>query len=180
LPQNGEQISYVSQNGSGSPVNVSVSTFVPVLQREDGSYIGADGGANLIALGQDGSVVWQQQITTAPPNGAWPPAVYPLYATADGGAIVTTTPQCPPNLFFANACPTPQHGTLYTVDQNGNVTSQTPDTGAILSWTDRWIAASVGVAEATGTHENDYDTSQEWRGLRKNGFWKPRRRVFRA
>ena len=33
---------------------------------------------------------------------------------------------------------TPVLGTLYTVDQNGNLTSQTPDTGAVYSWTNGW------------------------------------------
>jgi hypothetical protein len=51
---------------------------------EDGSFIGTDGGSNLIGLGQDATVVWQQQIGTGP-------AITPLYATSDGGAIVTTT-----------------------------------------------------------------------------------------
>lgn len=71
----------------------------------------------------------------------------PLYATADGGAIVTSTqPPCQPTWvvapFGTPACPLSsqsqaQLGTLYTVDQNGNVTSQTPDPGAILSWSDQ-------------------------------------------
>jgi hypothetical protein len=39
--------------------------------------------------------------------------------------------------------------------------------------TDRWIAASVGIAEAAGTHESDFDVSQEWGGAWENGFWKP-------
>jgi hypothetical protein len=71
--------------------------FSPTLQREDGSYIGADLFGNVFAVGLDGSVVWQQQIGTAPPGSNYPPPVYPLYATADGGVIVTSTqPICPP------------------------------------------------------------------------------------
>jgi hypothetical protein len=103
--------------------------LVPALQREDGSYIGTDGYMNLIALGLDGSVLWQQTVGTAP--------IAPLYATADGGAVVTSTIQCAHNVVTDTPC-SPQLGTLYTVDQNGNVSSQTPDTGAVYSWTNQW------------------------------------------
>jgi hypothetical protein len=61
--------------------------LVPALQREDSSYIGFSwGNPNLIALGLDGSVLWQQTVGTGP--------ITPLYATADDGAIVTSTAQC--------------------------------------------------------------------------------------
>jgi len=135
------QISYVSQDSVTSQVNAAVNAFLPALQREDGSYIGTDGYMNLIALGLDGSVVWQQTMGTAP--------LTPLYATADGGAIVTSTTQCPRNIVTQNTC-TPQLGTLYTVDQNGNVTSQTPDTGVVYSWTGQWYdpAPSGGTVSA--------------------------------
>ena len=99
------QISYVSQTGLASQVNVAANTFVPELQREDGSYIGTDGYNNLIALGLDGNVIWHQNITSAS-------VITPLYATADGGATVTSTPQNSSS----------QLGTLYTVDKGGNVT----------------------------------------------------------
>ena len=128
--QNITQISYVSQNGLGSQVNAAPSVFSPTLQRADGSYIGTDGTNNLIALGLDGSVVWQ-----TPTND--PNPVMPLYATADGGAIATSTTQCTSNLVTYSSC-TPQLGTLYTVDQNGNVTSQTADNGTEYSWTGEW------------------------------------------
>jgi len=120
--------------------------FSPTLQREDGSYIGADLAGNLYAIGLDGTVLWQQQITASSP-------VYPLYATADGGVIVTSTPPaCPPGdltlVLTTFGCQSQglrpvdpgygQLGTLYTVDQNGNVTSQTADTGAEISWTGQW------------------------------------------
>jgi hypothetical protein len=118
------QISYVSQDSVTSQVTGAVNTFVPALQREDGSYIGTVYG-NLAALGLDGSVLWQQAVGTAP--------ITPLYATADGGAIVTSTTQCAHNVVTQNAC-SPQLGTLYTVDQNGNVTAQTADTGITYSW----------------------------------------------
>ena len=122
------QVSYVSQDSVTSQVTAGVSAFVPALQREDGSYIGTDGYGNLITLGLDGSLVWQQPIGVP---------VTPLYATADGGAIVTSTTQCTANIVTQNKC-TPVLGTLYTVDQNGNLTSQTPDTGAVYSWTNGW------------------------------------------
>jgi hypothetical protein len=63
--------------------------------------------------------------------------VTPLYATADGGAIVTST-----------APGSNQLGTLYTVDRNGNVSAQTADNGAVLSWTGLSYAASAaGLSE---------------------------------
>lgn len=146
------QISYVSQDGLDSQVTLAIDPALnnwwpnPVslsLQREDGSYIGADKEGNLFAIGADGSVQWQQQIASP---------LTPLYATADGGAIVTTTTApCQPAWvvapFGTPACPLgsqsqSQLGTLYTVDQNGNVTSQMPDTGAIPSWGAQWYAPS--------------------------------------
>ena len=124
------QISYVSQDSPTSQVNAATNAFVPALQREDGSYIGTDGYMNLIALGLDGSVVWQQTVGTAP--------LTPLFATADGGAILTSTPQCSQTVVVGSPCSPGPLGALYTVDQNGNVTAQTPDPGAILSWTNQW------------------------------------------
>jgi hypothetical protein len=96
----------------------------------------------------DGSVLWQQQA-----GGTW---VTPLYATADGGTIVTSTTQCSYNIVTYNpnpgTPPCPAFGTLYTVDQNGNVTSQTPDAGAVYSWTNQWYdPAPAGGAVASVT-----------------------------
>jgi hypothetical protein len=160
------QISYVSQTGLTSQVTLGVDPAVntwlnPVmlsLQREDGSYIGADMAGNLFAIATDGTILWQKQL------GA---VVTPLYATADGGAIVTSTPPCsqevsaPP--YGRPPCPlgTPPSslGTLYTVDKNSNVTSQTPDTGARISWTGNWYdpPASGGTLSAeTGVITVDY------------------------
>jgi hypothetical protein len=139
------QAEFVLSSGGGPSPG---SGFSPTLQREDGSYIGADTYGNLFAIGLDGSVVWQQQITTAPPGSNAPP-VYPLYATADGGAIVTSSARtCPPgdltNVEGTFGCLSTalspvdlgygQLGTLYTVDQNGNVTSQMLDPGTMYSW----------------------------------------------
>jgi hypothetical protein len=149
------QISYVSGNGLASQVNVSLpgSTFVvPTLQREDGSYIAADLYGNVYAIGIDGSIMWQQLVSPTYVNETGTPAVTPLYATADGGVIATNTTQCsanlapPPALGYAgNSNPPPcapwstsGGGTLYTLDQNGSVTSQRADTGAVYSWTDQW------------------------------------------
>ena len=77
----------------------------------------------------------------------------PLYATADGGAIVTCTTQCPTNIVLSFPC-TPVLGTLYTIDQNGNVTSQTADTGSSPSWIgwgwDAAVLLSETVSESTG------------------------------
>ena len=134
-PQHLNQLSYVSQNGLGSQVDLGANSFVPTLQREDGSYIGTDGNNNLVALGLDGSPVWQQVVGASP--------ITPLYATADGGAIVTTATQCSQNVVGYTTCP-PSFGTLYTVDQNGNVMSQRADTGATLSWTGNWYDPPPG------------------------------------
>lgn len=66
-PQPLNQISYVSQDGLDSQVTLAIDPAVnnwwpnPVslsLQREDGSYIGADKEGNLFAIGADGGVVW--------------------------------------------------------------------------------------------------------------------------
>ena len=57
--------------------------------------------------------------------------ITPLYATADGGVIVTSS--------WNGTL-----GTLYQLDQNGNTTSQMPDLGAVLSWTNQWYAGVGG------------------------------------
>jgi len=129
------QLSYISQDSVTLQANnIQTNSGCPTLQREDGSYIATDGQNTLIVLAPDGSQLWSQQIGTAP--------ITPLYATSDGGVIVTNTPPGPSvspgpdgTLFWTNQLISTQLGTLYTVDQNGNVTSQTPDTGAVLSWT---------------------------------------------
>jgi hypothetical protein len=105
---------------------------------------------NLIALGLDGSLVWQQTVGTAP--------ITPLYATADGGVIVTTTAQCSYKVVTDTPC-TPGLGILYTVDQNGNVTSQQPDQGAVGSWTGEWTVASGGVVSDVGPQFDVDDAS---------------------
>jgi len=37
-----------------------------------------------------------------------------------------------------SSCGSTSSGTLYTLDKDGNLTSQTPDTGATISWTGQW------------------------------------------
>lgn len=142
-------MSYVLQDELDSQVTLAIDPTVnnwwqnPLtlsLQREDGSYIGADMAGNLFAIGTDGSVLWQHNL-----GGG---ALTPLYATADGGAIVTSTAPCQQISTWApfGRAPCPLNsqsqsrlGTLYTVDQNGNTTSQTPDTGATMSWTGQFL-----------------------------------------
>ena len=109
--------------------------FLPTLQREDGSYVGTagndvpaifglSGGATLMAVGPDGSTLWQH-------SAAIDNYLTPLYAISDGGVIATTTQSG-------------TLGTLYTFDQNGNITTQTPDTGAVFSWTNNWYVDPLG------------------------------------
>jgi hypothetical protein len=153
------QITYVSGDAITAQITLPSDPFAngsyafwPQLQREDGSYIGTigefftggqcsytdftcysgvqeplnDNTATLAAVGP-GGIVWEQQFSSP---------VLPLYATSDGGAIVTSTQAAPAPETQENL-PT-QLGTLYTLDQNGNVALQTPDTGAQLSWTGNW------------------------------------------
>ena len=125
----GNTASFVSQDAVTSQVAIPINTsFWPYLQREDGSYVGTDGGNNLLAVALDGSVLWQQNLNAA---------VTPLFATSDAGAIVTSTQPGSGQL-----------GTLYTLNQSGNVSSQVPDTAAAPSWIGQWYAsASVAGSE---------------------------------
>ena len=133
--------------------------FVPELQREDGSYIGSDSGLDYVmAMGAGGGILWQYQTGS---HSTQDVPARPLYATADGGVIFTTSQQdCPAgdisistgNFFECQsqaALPgSPNYGqlgTIYTLDQNGNpyldgngnVIGQLPDFGSSLSWTGR-------------------------------------------
>jgi hypothetical protein len=104
-------------------------------------------------VGLDGSVLWEQAIPVPAGsyNGLTPPLT-PLYATADGGAIVRSGP----------AIGSSQPGTLYTVDADGNIRSQTPDTGAVLSWTGQWYDPPGGggqVFDVTGEITVSYANS---------------------
>jgi hypothetical protein len=121
--------------------------FVPVLQREDGSYIGTDtlpnaiwAGSRLIAVSGT-SMLWNQNVGPAfdpTSNATTAPFLMPLYATDGGGLIIrsaqknncqTSPPQC-----------TTVSSTLYTVDPSGNVTDQAADSGAKPSWTGYWYS----------------------------------------
>jgi len=56
------EISYVSQDAVTSQVDVPLASFVPSLQREDGSYIGADNDRQLDAVALDGTPLWSKAI----------------------------------------------------------------------------------------------------------------------
>jgi hypothetical protein len=105
--------------------NNGTQIFLPALQREDGSYIGFGGTGDVIAVGAAGVVLWSQQVTSTP---TW---LTPLYATPDGGVIVRSSTQI---------------GQLGTLDKDGNVTSQAPDTGAVHSWKGNWYGTGNSCA----------------------------------
>jgi IPT/TIG domain-containing protein/Big-like domain-containing protein/galactose oxidase-like protein/Kelch motif protein len=145
-------IGYASQNGSASLVSDAAVfpndgsgpfQFTPELQREDGSYIGTDGGQNYVmAMAQSGGILWQKQMGSFLQNNNVP--VKALYATSGGGVIFTTSPSAhdcaggdlvsattlvcqgspstvpdatgllPSNVNYS------QLGTLYTLDPSGN------------------------------------------------------------
>ena len=165
-----ELITFISHDVITSQVNVTLDGFLPKLQREDGSYIGTDGYGYIAAVSSDGGVLWRKSVTPVAPGDSSPfPRVSPQYAISDGGVIVTSTqPACPSgNIGFPDdgstdlLCqdreneddgtivlpysPVGQLGTLYTLDQNGNITSQTPDTGAVYSWTNNWYSDAPGI-----------------------------------
>jgi IPT/TIG domain/Bacterial Ig-like domain (group 2)/Beta-propeller repeat/Galactose oxidase, central domain len=169
-------ISYVSQGSLTSREDFPSipANLAPALQREDGSYVGTDGEGSLDAIGGDGSVLWQQQTF---PGASGP--VASLYATSDGGVIVTSTqPVCPPgNIVFndvrgypecqaseSDRVPIPyslqgQLGSLYTLDQYGNTTSQTADTGAKVSWTGKWYMDPPGTITSNSVPPLDFALS---------------------
>jgi hypothetical protein len=164
------QVTYVNADAITGQASLSfsdpsVNVFWPQLQREDGSYIGTAGDFNcdgkglntcnpappynpyydnsepvnenamtLAAVGPSG-VIWQQPFSSP---------VLPLYATFDGGMIVTSSQSSDPESQVEQFT----LGTLYTLDQNGNITSQTTDTGAVPSWTNQWYVDPPGTASA--------------------------------
>jgi hypothetical protein len=129
----------VSQDSLTGQATANV-LFTPSLQREDGNYIGTLEDGSLAAVGLDGSVPWQVKVN--PDAFGNPTRVTPLYATADGGAVVTssTTTRDPATQFITSQTP----GTLYSFDENGNPTGQTADTGAVLSWRGETYAPTAG------------------------------------
>jgi hypothetical protein len=157
-------ITYVSQDSVvAQSIITGIQNFNPALQREDGSYIGTNpsNSEGSVSAINSGGLLWQTPIPSGPSGNQ----TIPLYATSDGGIVVTNTyAACAPGnislTIVGYACqsqptdPTPralpsesgagQLGTLYTLDQNGNVTSQTADLGTVYSWTGNWYADPVG------------------------------------
>jgi hypothetical protein len=143
---------------------IALMEFAPALQREDGSYIGSYTGIGhetnrLITISRDGSVLWQTIVGPARTDTSDAIPVTPLYATADGGAIVTSTkttithydPLNPGSGYqdFTTRVITTKLGTLYTIDKDGNIISQEPDTGAIYSWKEQWYVRSPEISPST-------------------------------
>jgi hypothetical protein len=101
--------------------------IIPVLQAQDGSYIGTAGNA-MIAFDQTGNLRWSVA-------GDWQPQI----ATADGGLIATLLDDNTGNAI----------GT-YTFDQNGNTTGQ-PQASIPYSWDQQWYSVALGqIAEVAG------------------------------
>ena len=85
------------------PITTPFPVF-PVLQLQDGSFVGSTYNATMLNFGPSGNIKWM-----VPNYGS-------QIATADGGVIATT-----PQVCGSNGC-TP--GIPYTFDGNGNVTGQ--------------------------------------------------------
>ena len=138
----------ISQGIVSAQVNqIPVTTFVPALQRENGSYVGTiEGSAGRLAtISGSGTLLWQTSIVDSAGN---PASATPFYTTADGGIIATTTsttithqdPLNPVSQDPTTQVVTTNLGTLYTVDNNGTMTEQSPDTGALYSWQGEWYS----------------------------------------
>ena len=114
-----------------SQMPFAVGNFIPALQREDGSYVGADG-----PLRSDGDPVDGNYSPTAVDlsgnvlfhNTSLGVKVVPLYATADGGAIFSSGAINLCNQGLDSCTPLTSAPTLDTLDQNGN---QQPTCGGI-------------------------------------------------
>jgi hypothetical protein len=94
------QLTTIAADGSASTVVTSMGSQVgvpvqPVLQRQDGTFVGTIAGEIMVAFTQAGQQLWSQ------------PGFTPQIATSDGGVI-------------AHA----QSGQAVTFDQNGNQTGQ--------------------------------------------------------
>jgi len=127
------EISYVSQDAVTSQVDVPLASFVPSLQREDGSYIGADNDRQLDAVALDGTPLWSKAIDHDVYGTAIP--VTPQYATPGGGTIATSTTKDQNGVTL--------YGALYTVDNTGGVTGQSADSGAVRTWIGQSYAVSA-------------------------------------
>lgn len=127
----------VTDGSVGPAATLAIQKFHPVLQREDGSYIGTDSTVTHIdAVGLDGTLLWQQDAKNQ--SGGLIPAS-PLYAIAGGGVIVTSTTTA--------ADGSRQLGTLVTLDKAGNIISQTPDLGLTYSWKGAYKIGSIDSVE---------------------------------
>jgi hypothetical protein len=120
----------------GTQFDAQIKGFQPTLQQDDGSFIGITRDNSLATVAQDGSVPWQIKIN--PDTSGNAPAVQPLYATADGRSIATST--------FKSDDGITHLGTLYTMDESGNVINQTADTGMSYSWTGRFYSGANGLS----------------------------------
>lgn len=110
--------------GVAAPAVLTGQSFQPVLQREDGSYVGNDSYGNMVAFDTSGNVKWSV------------PNYLPELLTDDGGVAAQSYDGL----------------TSATFDANGNVTGQAAIFAA-YSWTGESYAVSAGMASqiAPGT-----------------------------
>jgi hypothetical protein len=120
-PTNGGTVMTTIANDTvTSQVGIPAGGFTPVLQREDGSYIGTDVSLSIpAAVNLDGSLAWQNTNVNT--------QMAPLYATSDGGAIFSSGALQLCHQFTEICTPLPTSATQYVFDQNGNLTAQSAD-----------------------------------------------------
>jgi hypothetical protein len=128
-----EQATFVANDSVTSQPNLTTQSFVPALQREDGSYIGTDINNQLDAVNLDGTSPWQTKINPDADGNAT--SVAPLYATADAGVVATSS--------RIDGNGDTQLGNLFTVNSAGTVTGQQPDTASRLSWRGKQYSATT-------------------------------------
>ena len=130
----------VTASAASSGVALDVPSFTPVLQREDGNYVGTDSQNHLVALGPSG-LLWQKSVIPNPVDPeAQPLPNYPRYLAEDGSVLTSSVAPQPG-----------AQGILYVVDPTGNVTSQIPDAGLFRSWFGDQYASSVSGSFASIT-----------------------------
>jgi hypothetical protein len=129
LPDNMEQATFVANDSVTSQPNLTTQSFVPALQREDGSYIGTDINNQLDAVNLDGTSPWQTKINPDADGNATP--VKPLHAMEDGGTIASSDPP----------------GTVFTIDAAGNLTTQVSGDGTPASWSgETYVSVNSGIS----------------------------------